>query len=146
MYYLVLGSNMQSELQLISSDHDVVNMVEVYQDVPVIKLYLVSFAERISNENDCLVDDEAEETEAGGNGRIDRDDPYWDKVNEPDLFDEDYEVDRPSTQGGERVMRVMRTLKQGSEDSVEESEDAGDKLFEDENIAGYDDGQDSDMA
>jgi hypothetical protein len=154
VYYLVPGSSMQSGLQLISSDHDVVNMVEVHQDVPVIELYLVSFAERTSNENDYLVDDEAEETEADGNGRIDRDDPYWDEVNEPDLFDEDNEVDRPSTQGGGEGEggeggegdESDEDFEQGSEDSVEESEDAGDKLFEGGNTAGYDDGQDSDMA
>ncbi|GLT71162.1 hypothetical protein SLA2020_431990 [Shorea laevis] len=105
---------MQSGLKLISSDHDVVKLVEVHQDVPVVELYLVSFAERRPNANDCFVGDEAEEVEAGEHGRIDRDDSYWDEVNEPDLFDEDNDVGGPSTEwggeGGEgvRVMRVMR--------------------------------------
>jgi hypothetical protein len=50
VYYLVPGSSLQSGLKLISSDHDVVEMVDVHQDVPVVELYLVSFAERRSNE------------------------------------------------------------------------------------------------
>jgi hypothetical protein len=96
---------MQSGLKLISSDYDVLGMVDAHKGVLIIELYLVSFAEHSVSDDD--------EDNDGENSRIDRDDPYWEEVVELDLFDEDNNPPRPSMVGAmlramlRRVMRVM---------------------------------------
>jgi hypothetical protein len=110
VYYLVPSCNMQSGLKLISSDYDVLGMVAAHKGVLVIELYLVSFAEH-SVSNDEYEDND--EDNDGENNRIDRDDPYWEEVFEPDLFNEDSYPYRPSMVGAmlramlRGVMRVM---------------------------------------
>ena len=86
VYYLVPGCSMQSGLKLISSDFDVLGMVDAHKGVLVIELYLVSFAEHSVRDDDYEDNDEDND---GENNRIDRDDPYWEEVLESDLFDED---------------------------------------------------------
>jgi hypothetical protein len=88
VYYLEPGCNMQSGLKLISSDYDVLGMVAAHKGVLVIELYLVSFADH-SVSNDEYEDNDEDEDNDGENTRIERDDPYWEEVFEPDLFDED---------------------------------------------------------
>lgn len=39
----MLGSNLQNGLRLISSYHDVLEMVIIYKETPIIELYGVSF-------------------------------------------------------------------------------------------------------
>jgi hypothetical protein len=82
---------MQSGLKLISSDYDVLGMVDAHKGVLIIELYLVSFAEHSVSDDD--------EDNDGENSRIDRDDPYWEEVVELDLFDEDNNPPRPSMVG-----------------------------------------------
>ncbi|XP_059435398.1 uncharacterized protein LOC132168430 [Corylus avellana] len=67
-------------------------MVAAHKGVSVIELYLVSFDEPAVNDDD--------DGEYGENSRIDRDDPYWEEVFEPDLFDEDNNLPGPSMAGG----------------------------------------------
>jgi hypothetical protein len=86
VYYLVPGCNMQSCLKPISSDYDVLGIVAAHKGVLVIELYLMSFAEH-SVSNDEYEDDD--EDNDGENNRIDRDDPYWEEIFEPDLFVKD---------------------------------------------------------
>jgi hypothetical protein len=101
--YLEPGCSMQSGLKLISSDYDVLGMVDAHKGVLVIELYFMSFDEHADN------DDEYEDDNDGENSRIDWDDPYWEEVFELDLFDEDNNPPRPSMVGAmlRRVMRVM---------------------------------------
>jgi hypothetical protein len=89
LYYLMPGSNVLKGLRLISSDHNVFEIVNVHKGVPIVELYLVSFGEPRTNDEDYEYDD-------GGYYRIHRDDPYWDEVYEPDLFDENNDVAEPS--------------------------------------------------
>jgi hypothetical protein len=99
VYYLEPGCNMQSGLKLISSDYDVLGMVAAHKGVLVIELYLVSFADH-SVSNDEYEDNDEDEDNDGENTRIERDDPYWEEVFEPDLFDEDSYPPRSSMVGG----------------------------------------------
>jgi len=74
VYYLVPAYSLQNSLRLISSDHDVLEMVGTHKGTPIVKFYLVSFHECRTNK-----DNYDEYDDYGGNGghsRIDRDDPY----------------------------------------------------------------------
>jgi hypothetical protein len=97
VYYLEPGRNMQSGLKLISSDYDVLGMVAAHKGVLVIELYLVSFADHSVSNDEYEDNDEGND---GENTRIERDDPYWEEVFEPDLFDEDSYPPRSSMVGG----------------------------------------------
>jgi hypothetical protein len=97
VYYLEPGRNMQSGLKLISSDYDVLGMVAAHKGVLVIELYLVSFADHSVSNDEYEDNDEGND---GENPRIERDDPYWEEVFEPDLFDEDSYPPRSSMVGG----------------------------------------------
>jgi hypothetical protein len=86
-------------LKLITSNFDVHEMVKAHSGLPIVKLYINLFSESIL--------DIGEENSDDGNGddkmgysRIKRDDPYWDDVDEPDLFVENNDVPR-SSRGGE---------------------------------------------
>jgi hypothetical protein len=75
-------------------------MVKVHSGLPIVELYINSFSESIpdigkENNDDGNGDDEK------GYSMIERDDPYWDEVNEPDLFVENNDVPGPSMGGGE---------------------------------------------
>jgi hypothetical protein len=93
---------MQTGLKLISSDYDVLGMVATHKGVLVIELYLMSFADH-SVSNDEYEDND--EDNDGENTRIERDDPYWEEVFEPDLFDEDSYPPRSSMVGA--MLRAM---------------------------------------
>ena len=67
MYYLVPCRSMQSGLKLISSNYDVLGMVDAHKGVLVIELYLVSFAEHSVHGDEYEDDDDND----GENTRID---------------------------------------------------------------------------
>jgi hypothetical protein len=111
----VLGSSLQKGLRLISSNHDVLEMVHVHKGVPIVELYHVSFVEPTANDGDYEYDDD------GGHSRIDQDDPYWDEVYEPDLFDENNDVARLSMEeGDEECEEVENKCEEGSAESEED--------------------------
>jgi hypothetical protein len=113
VYYVHPGCSIQSGLKLISSDYNVLEMVAAHVEVPVITLYLVSFDEPRVNDDEYEDYNDDNDGEYGENSRIDRDDPYWEEMLEPDLFDEDNNLPGPSMEGGivERVvLRVMRMV------------------------------------
>jgi len=94
IYYLLLGCTLRNGLKLVTSNFDVREMVEAHAGLPVVELYINSFSESIpDNDDDDYGDDE------GSCSRIDRDDLYWDEVNEPDLFVQNNDVTGPSTRG-----------------------------------------------
>jgi len=45
MYYLLPGSTIRNGLTLITSNHDVIEMVKLHQGLPIVELYIVSFDE-----------------------------------------------------------------------------------------------------
>jgi hypothetical protein len=65
--------SLQNGLKLISLDHDVLEMVGVHKGIPIVELYLVSFNECRTNEEDDEYDNYGGD---GGHSRIDRDYPY----------------------------------------------------------------------
>jgi hypothetical protein len=129
VYYLVPGCGMQSGLKLISSDYDVLVMVDAHKGLLVIELYLVSFVEH-SISNDEYEDND--EDNDGENNRIDRDDPYWEEVFELDLFDEDNYPPRPSMVGG----NVEGNVEEGNEGDREGNEVEGGDEESDEPMRG----------
>ncbi|XP_059461824.1 uncharacterized protein LOC132190802 [Corylus avellana] len=100
VYYLEPGCTFQGGLKLISSNHNVLEMVAAHKGVPVIELYLISFDKPAVNDDEYEDDNDDDDGEYGENSRIDRDDPYWEEVFEPDLFDEDNNLPGPSMAGG----------------------------------------------
>jgi hypothetical protein len=100
VYYIHPGCSIQSGMKLISSDYNVLEMVAAHVEVPVITLYLVSFDEPRVNDDEYEDYNDDNDGEYGENSRIDRDDPYWEEMLEPDLFDEDNNLPRPSMEGG----------------------------------------------
>jgi hypothetical protein len=134
IYYLLPGCTLHNGLKLVTSNFDVREMVEAHVGLPVVELYINSFSESIpDNDDDDYGDDE------GGCSRIDRDDLYWDEVNEPDLFVQNNDVTGPSTSTG---------MREGSEDrdGCREGEDSeeGDKSEEQVVDEGSDDDDDDD--
>jgi hypothetical protein len=100
VYYIHPGCSIQSGLKLISLDYNVLEMVAAHVEVPVIMLYLVSFDESRVNDDEYEDYNDDNDGEYGENSRIDRDDPYWEEMLEPDLFDEDNNLSGPSMEGG----------------------------------------------
>jgi hypothetical protein len=97
VYYVHPGCSIQSGLKLISSYYNVLEMVVAHVEVSIIKLYLVSFDEPRVNDDEY---EDYNDDNDGENSRIDRDDPYWEEMLEPDLFDEDNNLPRPSMEWG----------------------------------------------
>jgi hypothetical protein len=86
-------------LKLITSNFDVQEMVKAHSGLPIVELYINSFSKSIpdigeENNDDGNGDDER------GYSRIERDNPYWDEVDEPYLFVENNDVPGPSIGGG----------------------------------------------
>jgi hypothetical protein len=100
VYYVHLDCSIQSGMKLISSDYNVLEMVAAHVEVSVITLYLVSFDEPRVNDDEYENYNDDNDGEYGENSQIDRDDPYWEEMLEPDLFDEDNNLPRPSMEGG----------------------------------------------
>ncbi|GLT54658.1 hypothetical protein SLA2020_278400 [Shorea laevis] len=71
----------------------------------IVVLYLVSFgdhrtyAEVNEDDEDDEYDYDNEGEDDGGHSRIDRDDPYWDEIYEPNLFNEENDAARSSMNG-----------------------------------------------
>jgi hypothetical protein len=99
LYYLLPGSTLWNGLKLITSNHDVLEMVKVHKGLPIVELYIVSFAKPIPN-SDYEYDNDDGDGDDGGYSRIERDDPNQDEVHEPDLFVENNDVPGPSMLGG----------------------------------------------
>jgi hypothetical protein len=100
MYYLLPGSTIRNGLILITSNHDVIEMVKLYQGLPIVELYIVSFDEPVPDSEYEYNDDDGDDGDDGGYSRIERDDPYWDEIYEPDLFVEDNDIPETSMGGG----------------------------------------------
>jgi hypothetical protein len=101
IYYLLPSCKLRNGLKLITSNFDVREMVEAHAGLPIVELYINSFSESIPDNDEENYDDDYGDDE-GGCSKIDRDDPYWDEVNEPDLFVESNDVTGPSIGGGMR--------------------------------------------
>jgi hypothetical protein len=118
IYYLLPGCTLRNGLKLITSNFDVNEMVQAHLGLPIVELYINSFSGSIpnidegndeddnDNDNDNDNDDDDDER---GYSRIERDDPYWEEVNEPDLFVDNDDVPGPSMgRGAKRAIKVMR--------------------------------------
>jgi hypothetical protein len=125
LYYLVPGSSLQKGLRLITSDHDMFEMVNVHKGAPIVELYIVSFGEPIANDNDYEYDD-------GGQSRIDWDDPYWDPVYESNLFDENNDVAGPfmeeDMEEGDEVRQEGSEESEGDEKYVKGGEESREEI------------------
>jgi len=102
IYYLLPGCTLQNGLKLITSNFDVNEMVQAHWDLPIVELYINSFSESILDIDEGNDEDDNDDDERGYS-RIERDDPYWDEVNELDLFVDNDDVPGPSTGGGTLV-------------------------------------------
>jgi len=107
IYYILPGCTLQDGLKLITSNLDVQEMVKAHSSLPIVELYINSFSEFIPDIGEENNDDDDGDDEMGYS-RIERDDPYWDEVDEPDLFVENNDVPGPSMGGTiEWVKRMM---------------------------------------
>jgi hypothetical protein len=99
IYYLVSGCTLRNGLS---------EMVKAHSGLLIVELYINSFSESIPDIGEENSDDGNSDDERGY-CRIERDDPYWDEVDEPDLFVENNDIPGPSMGGGtiERVKRMM---------------------------------------
>jgi hypothetical protein len=90
IYYLLLGCTLRNGLKLITSNFDVNEMVQSHLGLPIVELYINSFSESIpgegNDEDDEDDNDNDDDDDERGYSRIEQDDPYWEEVNEPDLF------------------------------------------------------------
>jgi hypothetical protein len=115
IYYLLPRCTLRNGLKLITSNFDVNEMVQAYLGLPIVELYINSFSESIpdidegndedNNDNDNDNDNDDDER---GYSRIERDDPYWEEVNEPDLFVDNDDVPGPSM-GREGALERLET-------------------------------------
>jgi len=134
IYYILPSCILRNGLKLITSNFDVHEMVKAHSGLPIVELYINWFSESIP--------DIGEENNDDGNGddkrgysRIERDDPYWDEVDESNLFVENNDFPMPSMgrenrEGEENDGGEGREDSDGcgeGEDSVgsEESEEVG---------------------
>jgi hypothetical protein len=92
------GQSLANGLHLITSDHNVLVMVEQHKSHNIIHLYIVSFKEGI-------VEDFEEDDEDEDGGKVDLNDPWWhDKISDDeDLFD----VDIDDIDGGARPSKIV---------------------------------------
>jgi hypothetical protein len=92
------GQSLANGLHLITSDYNVLFMVEQHKSHNRVHLYIVSFEEGIVE--DCEEEDEDKDV-----GRVDLNDPWWrDKIsNAEDLFD----VDVDDIDGGARPSKTI---------------------------------------
>jgi len=108
-------------LKLITSNFDVNEMVQAYLGLPIVELYINSFSESIpdideGNDEDNNDNDNDNDDDERGYSRIERDDPYWEEVNEPDLFVDNDDVPGPSMwRGG--IREVGDIDEEGREES-----------------------------
>lgn len=92
VYYKEPEKSLNEGLSLISSDHDVLQMVKCHEGEQVIVLYLVSFSANGGvddiDENDADIDEETKRCRIGVN------DPFWDTVlsSDDELFDVDVDT------------------------------------------------------
>jgi hypothetical protein len=107
IYYLLPSSTLRNGLKLIISNFDVHEMVQAHSGLPIIELYIISFSESIPDIGEENIDDDNGDDE-GGYSRIEQDDPYWDEVDEPDLFVENNDIPGPSMRRDNRDVRVNR--------------------------------------
>jgi hypothetical protein len=112
IYYKLPGCTLRNGLKLITSNFDVNEMVQAHLGLPIVEFYINSFSGSIpdidegNDEDDNDNDDDDDER---GYSRIERDDPYWEEVNEPDLFVDNDDVPGPSMgRGAKRAIKVMR--------------------------------------
>jgi hypothetical protein len=117
--FLDLGQSLSNGLHLITSDHNVLFMVEQHKTHNIVHLYIVSFEEGI-------VDVFEEDNEDEDGGRVDLNDPWWhDKISdEEDLFD----VDVDDIGGGARSSNVVPNrseCQEGEQDRNEKGEGEG---------------------
>jgi hypothetical protein len=98
IFFLDPGESLANGLHLITSDHNVLFMVEQHKTHNIVHLYIVSFEEGIVD-----VFEEDDEDEDGA--RVDLNDPWWhDKISdEEDLFD----VDVDDVSGGAKPSSIV---------------------------------------
>jgi hypothetical protein len=101
IYYILPGCTLRNGLKLITSNFDVHEMVKAHSGLPIVELYINSFSESIPDIGNENIDDGNGDDEMGYS-RIERDDPYWAEVDEPDLFVENNDVPRTSMGGDNR--------------------------------------------
>jgi len=133
IYYLLPGETLRNGLKLITSNFDVNEMVQAHLGLPIVELYINSFSGSIpdidegNDEDDNDNDDDDDER---GYSRIERDDPYWEEVNEPDLFvdNDDVHDDVPGPsmgRGGEESDESDEGEEEGDEEEGDEDEGRG---------------------
>ncbi|GLT72310.1 hypothetical protein SLA2020_442580 [Shorea laevis] len=85
-------------------------MVDAHKETLVVELYLISFNNRRTYEEDNEYDYVGEDDDVDGrHPMINRDDSYWDEVYESNLFDEDNDVVGASMKGqGLKNVRMRR--------------------------------------
>ncbi|KAB1206956.1 hypothetical protein CJ030_MR7G008128 [Morella rubra] len=89
IYYKEPRKSLDEGLKLVTSDHDVLQMVKCHEGEQVVVIYLQSFADRSgdddNNESEADIDEEAERRRIGVN------DPFWNEVlsSDDELFDVD---------------------------------------------------------
>jgi hypothetical protein len=71
IYYNLPTKSINEGLRLISSDHDVIQMVEHHREHGIVELYLVAFG---------VVDVEVEVQEENERVSVYKSDPFWDQV------------------------------------------------------------------
>jgi hypothetical protein len=77
-------------------------MVQAHLGLPIVELYINLFSESIPDidEGNDEDDNDNDDDDEMGYSRIEQDDPYWEEVNESDLFVDNDDVLGPSTGGG----------------------------------------------
>jgi hypothetical protein len=119
IFFLHPGQSLANGLHLITSDHNVLFMVEQHKTHNIVQLYIVSFEEGIV---DVFEGDDEDEDGA----RVDLNDPWWhDKISdEEDLFDVDVDDDTHGA-GPSTVVPDRSECQGGEQDRNERGEGEG---------------------
>ena len=99
----------------------------VVAHVEVITLYPASFDEPRVNDDEYEDYNDDNEGEYGENSLIDRDDPYWEEMLEPDLFDEDNNLPGSSMEGGIEEGGVEGDEGEDAEEDSDDEEESDEK-------------------
>jgi hypothetical protein len=119
IFFLHPGESLANGLHLITSDHNVLFMVEQHKTHNIVQLYIVSFEKGIV---DVFKKDDKDEDGA----RVDLNDPWWhDKISdEEDLFDVDVDDDSGRA-GPSSVVPDRSKCQEGEHDRSERGEGEG---------------------